>query len=76
MVMDMDANDSLDDIKNRLKQFTKPLVDSLDAKVRDQVDARIDARVNEVLATRLAIIERAVADLDRQVRELSARLDS
>jgi hypothetical protein len=74
--MDMDANDSLDDIKNRLKQFTKPLVDSLDAKVRDQVDARIDARVNEVLATRLAIIERAVADLDRQVRELSARLDS
>lgn len=74
--MGMDANDSLDDIKNRLKQFTKPLVDSLDAKVRDQVDARIDARVNEVLATRLAIIERAVADLDRQVRELSARLDS
>lgn len=63
------------DLKSRLKQLTQPLVDTLDQKLRDQVDQRVDRRVDEALAARLAVIERAIADLDRQVNELRSRLD-
>ncbi len=62
------------DLRSRLKQFTQPLVDSLDTKLRDQVDHRVDDRVETLLAARLAVIERAIADLDREVRELKERL--
>jgi hypothetical protein len=73
-----DASDSnsekSQDLRSRLKQFTQPLVDSLDTKLRDQVDHRVDDRVETLLAARLAVIERAIADLDREVRELKERL--
>lgn len=62
------------DLRSRLKQFTQPLVDTLDTKLRDQVDHRVDDRVETLLAARLAVIERAIADLDREVRELKERL--
>lgn len=62
------------DLRSRLKQFTQPLVDSLDTKLRDQVDRRVDDRVETLLAARLAVIERAIADLDREIRELKERL--
>jgi hypothetical protein len=62
------------DLRSRLKQFTQPLVDSLDLKLRDQVDHRVDDRVETLLAARLAVIERAIADLDREIRELKERL--
>ncbi len=62
------------DLRSRLKQFTQPLVDSLDLKLRDQVDRRVDDRVETLLAARLAVIERAIADLDREIRELKERL--
>ena len=62
------------DLRSRLKQFTQPLVDSLDTKLRDQVDHRVDDRVETLLSARLAVIERAIADLDREVRELKGRL--
>ncbi len=70
------------DLRSRVKQFTQPLVDSLDTRLRDQVDHRVDERVDEqidqkidaVLSARLAVIERAIADLDRVVRELEERL--
>lgn len=67
------------DLRDLLRQFAQPVIDSLDARLRDQVDKRVDERVDEeveaALASRLAVIERAVADLDRAVRELSQRLD-
>jgi hypothetical protein len=63
-------NEKSQDLRSRLKQFTQPLVDSLDTKLRDQVDHRVDDRVETLLAARLAVIERAIADLDREVREL------
>ena len=66
------------DLRDRLKAFAQPLVDSLDSKLRDQVDTRVDQRVDErvdaALTARLAVIERAIADLDRSLKELQARL--
>jgi len=62
------------DLRDRLKQLTQPLMDSLDARLREQVDTRVDKRVDETLATRLAVLERAIADLDRSIKEIQERL--
>jgi len=62
------------DLRDRLRAFTQPLVDSLDARLREQVDSRVDQRVDDTLANRLAVIERAIADLDRSVKALYERL--
>jgi chaperonin cofactor prefoldin len=51
-------------------------VDSLDGRLRDQVDKRVDRRVDETLSARLSVIERAIDDLDRSIKELQERLDS
>jgi hypothetical protein len=67
--------DKPQDLKSRLKQFAQPIVDSLDSRLRDQIDSRVDQRVDSTLSARLAVIERAIADLDRSVRELQERLD-
>lgn len=66
--------DKFNDLRDRLKQMTQPLVDSVDTKLRKQVDDRVDERVDATLATRLSVLERAIADLDRSVKELQARL--
>jgi hypothetical protein len=62
------------DLKERLKQLTQPLVDSIDARMRKQVDTHVDQALDERIAAaldaRLAVIERAIADLDRAVKEL------
>jgi hypothetical protein len=67
------------DLRDLFKQIAQPVLDSLDGRLRDQVDKRVDERVEEtldrLLADRMAVIERAVADLDRTVRELQAKLD-
>jgi hypothetical protein len=75
------GHDWSQDLKSRVKQFTQPIVDSLDSRLRDQVDRRVDQRVEEqmdekidaALKDRLAVVERAIADLDRALRELEAR---
>ena len=84
-----DSSDSTDafgekvqDLRNRLKHLTQPLVDSLDSRLRDQIDRRVDDRVDdrvqtlvdEALAARLSVIERAIADIDRALKELQAKL--
>jgi len=63
------------DLKTRFKQMTQPLVDTLDSRLSSQVDKRVDQRVDDTLKDRLSIIERAVADLDRAVKELQDRLE-
>ncbi len=68
------SGDKPQDLKSRLKQFAQPLVDSLDTRLREQVDARVDQRVDTALSARLAVIERAIADLDRAVRALEERI--
>ena len=69
------SGDKPQDLKSRLKQFAQPLVDSLDTRLRQQVDARVDQRVDSALSARLAVIERAIADLDRAVRALEERIE-
>jgi hypothetical protein len=71
------------DLRGLLRQFAQPVIDSLDGHLREQIDQRVDDRVDDrvaerveaILADRLAVLERAVADLDRAVRALQARLD-
>ena len=63
-------------LRDRFKQFAQPFVDSLDGKLRDQVDKRVDSRVDATLSARLAVFERAIADPDRSIKELQERLDS
>jgi hypothetical protein len=62
------------DLRERLKQLTQPIVDSLDARLRKQIDERVDERVDTSLTNRLAVLERAIADLDRAVKRLQERL--
>jgi predicted transcriptional regulator len=73
-----DTSDSHDnkatDLKARIKQITQPIVDSLDSRLSAQVDKRVDQRVEETMKDRLAVLERAVADLDRTMHNLEARL--
>ena len=63
------------DLRDRLRQLAQPLVDSLDARLREQVDARVEERVTDLLAAKLTVLEHAIADLDRAVAQLSDRLD-
>ena len=62
------------DLLQKLKSYTQPLVDSVDSKLRSQVDGRVDQKVEEILKDRLAVLERAVADLARSVQEIEDRL--
>ena len=72
----MDATNSDEtnqDLLARIKHLAQPLVDSLDSRLRDQVDRRVDERVDATLSSRLSVIERAIADLDRAIKELQER---
>jgi hypothetical protein len=70
--------EKVQDLRTRLKHLTQPLVDSLDSRLREQIDRRVDERVDdrvqtlvdEALAARLSVIERAIADIDRALKEL------
>ncbi|NNN08402.1 MAG: hypothetical protein HKL85_04320 [Acidimicrobiaceae bacterium] len=73
---DTSTNETNQDLLARLKNLAQPLVDSLDSRLRDQVDRRVDERVDASLASRLSVIERAIADLDRSLKELEGRLDN
>jgi hypothetical protein len=73
--------EKVQDLRNRIKHLTQPLVDSLDTRLRDQIDRRVDDRVDdrvqtlvdEALAARLSVIERAIADIDRALKELQGK---
>ena len=71
---DHSTSETGQDILARLKHLAQPLVDSIDSRLRDQIDHRVDERVDAALAARLSVIERAIADLDRALRELQDRL--
>jgi|APCry1669190156_1035279.scaffolds.fasta_scaffold25627_3 hypothetical protein len=66
------TNESSQDILQRVRLLAQPLVQSLDAKVRDEVEKRVD----DVVRDRLSTIERAISDLDRSIKALEARLDA
>jgi predicted transcriptional regulator len=58
------------DILARLKQMAEPIVATIDNRLSGQVDKRVDKRVEESFKDRLSVIERAIADLGREVKEL------
>jgi hypothetical protein len=41
--------------------------------VDERVDDRVQALVDEALTARLAVIERAIADIDRALKELQGK---
>ncbi|MBW4029871.1 MAG: hypothetical protein HIU57_04230 [Acidobacteria bacterium] len=69
------SHESNQDLVTRLKHLAQPLVESLDSRLRDQIDRRVDDRVDETLRSRLSVIERAIADLDRAIKDLQERVD-
>jgi predicted transcriptional regulator len=62
------------DILSRLKQMAEPIVTTIDNRLSGQVDKRVDKRVEESFKDRLSVIERAIADLGREIKELQDRL--
>ncbi len=73
--MSDEPNPKSHELRDRLKQLAQPLVDSLDSRLREQVDQRVDERVEAIVNARLSVIERAIADLDRTIKDLESRLD-
>lgn len=61
------------DLKDALRQLTAPVIDSVESKISEHINERIDSALNEKIEQRLALLERAVADLDRAVRALEQR---
>jgi hypothetical protein len=66
------------DLKSVLRQLTTPMVESLDARLRDQVEAHVDEllveKVDAAVRDRLSILDRAIADLSRSLEELERRI--
>jgi hypothetical protein len=50
-------------------------METFDTKIKEHIDSRIEAQSAPDLTARLTLLERAVADLDREVRELQRRLE-
>lgn len=67
---DEPTNAKPQDILARLKQMAEPIVTTIDNRLSGQVDKRVDKRVEESFKDRLSVIERAIADLGREVKEL------
>ena len=68
------------DLKAVLRQLTTPMVESLDARLRDQVEAHVDElleqKVDAAIRDRLSTLDRAIADLSRSLEELERRIAS
>jgi hypothetical protein len=66
------------DLRGVVRQLTAPMIESLDARLRDQIEAHVDElldqKVDSAIANRLQTIDRAIADLSRSVDELGRRL--
>lgn len=63
------------ELRDLWRQFTRPIVDNLDGRLRTEVDKHVAERVDEILADRLAVFERALSDLDRTVKDLAKKIE-
>lgn len=65
------------DLRDRVRAVAQPWIDSIEGRLRKQIDARVDdtldERIDRAVAARLAVLERAVADLDRAVKEIQSQ---
>jgi len=66
------------DLKGIFRQLTAPMIESLDTRLREQVEAHVDellgAKVDAALADRLSTVDRAIADLSRTLQALEHRV--
>jgi hypothetical protein len=66
------------DLRGLFRQLTTPMVESLDTRLRDQVEAHVDEllgpKVDEAVRDRLSTLDRAIADLSRSLEQLESRL--
>jgi predicted negative regulator of RcsB-dependent stress response len=74
-VSDEDPPSTMGELRDLVRHVTRPFVDTVDNKLKEQVDKRVDEKVEQLLTDRLAVIERALADLDRAVKDLKKKLD-
>jgi len=58
------------DFKDIFRQLTAPVVDSVDAKIREYVAARVE----EVVSERLAPLEASLAELQQAVENLQNKM--
>ena len=63
------------DIRGLLRQLVTPVIEQVETRVSAQIDEEVAARIDDLLATRMATIDRAIGAMDRQLNELTARLD-
>jgi len=63
------------DLREFIKNLAAPVMETFDTKIKEHIDSRMEAQSAPDLTARLTLLERAVADLDREVRELQRRLD-
>ena len=66
------------DLRGIVKQFTAPMLESLDSRLREQVEAHVDelltTKVEAAIADRLQTIDRAIAALSRSLDDLERRV--
>jgi hypothetical protein len=66
------------DLKGIFRQLTAPMVESIDSRLREQVETHVDAllttKVEAAVSDRLATVNRAIADLSRAVEDLERRV--
>jgi hypothetical protein len=63
------------DLRSMLRSLLSPIIEQVEARVSSQIDDEVAAKVDELLATRMATVDRAIGDLDRHLAELTVRLD-
>lgn len=66
------------DLRGILRQLTAPMIESLDSRLKDQVEAHVDellaAKVDAAVAARLATIDAAIAHLTSQLDAVERRV--
>jgi len=63
------------DLRSLLRSLVSPVIEQVESRVSSQIDDEVAAKVDQLLTTRMATIDRAIGDLDRHLLELTARLD-
>ena len=66
-----DRPDFASDLRDIIRQLTAPVVESVDARIRDYVNAQVEAVVQE----RLAPLEQQVAELRQALQDLRDSLN-
>jgi len=70
-----DEKRSSSDLRGLLRQLVTPVIEQVETRVSTQIDAEVAERIDDLLNTRMATIDRAIGGIDRHLSELSARLD-